>query len=554
MGMSHHYLSQIRRLGPLRGLCGILLPGIFLYVPALALADTEAAGTVPSAEVVQETVFTLAEFAELQTRVAQLRSDNLNLARQLVQAKAQISEFESSNTELEQRLDAAQQNMQSFRQECIHRAEVCRVESEQLLNSRTLQLEQVQEATTRLRTNNQDLTLRLDQLQLENSQFAKRQMELSQQLSIAHDELKRSGKALEVLQHEYDAEQISAEQAYTRLDQQLRQGQARVSELQAVNEDLARRLEQAQAENLQAGEYRVALEQELVSTQVAVRDCRQAHADLRANIDQEQEAATEIQADLNRQLQQAKGEADQLQAVNQDLGAQVDLSRIEQTRLRENVAGLETNLGTVLEELRQAEQALTGLRQERDVAWQQAAALKTTLQRSEGAKAALQTQFADFREQQALARQAQEQELAQAYQQMEGLNRTLSEQNSALAAMRARLPAKEGGTMTLAQARQDAETAMQRMRDSAKAAASSKTAQTRNALTQAREDLHRAQSMVARVTGARGVYRVRSGDTLAEISRRYYGVIGRWPQIHEANRHILSNPNLLVAGTTLVMP
>jgi len=44
------------------------------------------------------------------------------------------------------------------------------------------------------------------------------------------------------------------------------------------------------------------------------------------------------------------------------------------------------------------------------------------------------------------------------------------------------------------------------------------------------------------------------GDTLAKISRQYYGTPGRWDQILEANRDVIQNENALTVGITLRIP
>jgi nucleoid-associated protein YgaU len=68
------------------------------------------------------------------------------------------------------------------------------------------------------------------------------------------------------------------------------------------------------------------------------------------------------------------------------------------------------------------------------------------------------------------------------------------------------------------------------------------------------QTLSRHQRLAARTQGARGVHSVRPGDTLELVARRWYGASSRWPTIYEANRHVLPDPNRLIAGMTLVVP
>lgn len=49
-------------------------------------------------------------------------------------------------------------------------------------------------------------------------------------------------------------------------------------------------------------------------------------------------------------------------------------------------------------------------------------------------------------------------------------------------------------------------------------------------------------------------YVVRDGDTLASISRKFYKTSGRWKQIRDANKDVVSDPGKLKAGQTLTIP
>ena len=49
-------------------------------------------------------------------------------------------------------------------------------------------------------------------------------------------------------------------------------------------------------------------------------------------------------------------------------------------------------------------------------------------------------------------------------------------------------------------------------------------------------------------------YIVRSGDTLASISRKFYKTSRRWKKILDANRKSIENPEKLEVGQTLVIP
>ena len=49
-------------------------------------------------------------------------------------------------------------------------------------------------------------------------------------------------------------------------------------------------------------------------------------------------------------------------------------------------------------------------------------------------------------------------------------------------------------------------------------------------------------------------YTVKSGDSLSAIAKREYGDAGAWRQIFEANRDIISNPDLIQPGQELKIP
>lgn len=51
-----------------------------------------------------------------------------------------------------------------------------------------------------------------------------------------------------------------------------------------------------------------------------------------------------------------------------------------------------------------------------------------------------------------------------------------------------------------------------------------------------------------------GVYTVASGDTLWKISKMHFGAGNRYPEIFEANRDVLSNPDVIKVGQKLKLP
>ncbi len=62
-----------------------------------------------------------------------------------------------------------------------------------------------------------------------------------------------------------------------------------------------------------------------------------------------------------------------------------------------------------------------------------------------------------------------------------------------------------------------------------------------------------AQAKSARGKGGRTIT-IQKGDTLGSIARKYYGDGGMWRKIYQANRDILSNPDIIPAGRKLRLP
>jgi nucleoid-associated protein YgaU len=49
-------------------------------------------------------------------------------------------------------------------------------------------------------------------------------------------------------------------------------------------------------------------------------------------------------------------------------------------------------------------------------------------------------------------------------------------------------------------------------------------------------------------------YVIKKGDTLSKIAREYYGDANLYPQIFEANRDVLEDPNKIKVGQKLRIP
>jgi nucleoid-associated protein YgaU len=49
-------------------------------------------------------------------------------------------------------------------------------------------------------------------------------------------------------------------------------------------------------------------------------------------------------------------------------------------------------------------------------------------------------------------------------------------------------------------------------------------------------------------------YKVEKDDTLQKISMKFYNTNNKWPQIYEANKDIIKNPNFIKPGITIRIP
>jgi len=63
-----------------------------------------------------------------------------------------------------------------------------------------------------------------------------------------------------------------------------------------------------------------------------------------------------------------------------------------------------------------------------------------------------------------------------------------------------------------------------------------------------------AKQAALHATAEDWTYTVVAGDTLSGIAKRFYGNAARWPEIHEANKKLIKDPNLIYPGQTFRIP
>jgi len=129
-----------------------------------------------------------------------------------------------------------------------------------------------------------------------------------------------------------------------------------------------------------------------------------------------------------------------------------------------------------------------------------------------------------------------------------------AELESRLAEIQSQLPTSQGGTLTPEAARESAAEAFALLQEAQQTPSSPPDPAARDRIRAAEDALQRRQFILANTLSAQGVYRVRSNDTLAQISNRLYGSGNQWHTLFEANRHLLEDPDHLAPGMTLVIP
>ena len=123
-----------------------------------------------------------------------------------------------------------------------------------------------------------------------------------------------------------------------------------------------------------------------------------------------------------------------------------------------------------------------------------------------------------------------------------------------LDALRLAGPDMEGEGISLEEAQTAAAAAAATFREALTRVQDGRDGEGRRAVREAAQELQRRQLRVARVAGARSVYRVGPGDSFVLIAGRFYGDGRRWTVIQEANRRVVPDPSQLPPGLTLVIP
>ncbi|WP_200330925.1 LysM peptidoglycan-binding domain-containing protein [Thiocystis violacea] len=211
--------------------------------------------------------------------------------------------------------------------------------------------------------------------------------------------------------------------------------------------------------------------------------------------------------------------------------------------LRQRVRGMDGKLKDSARARKAADQARMEAERRLAEGTQALEGVRSRLEELQSTQAAMEQQLSD--QQGVIDRLAME--LASERDKSQDLTRELD-------SLREQLPEAEGGALTADAAREAATAAFVALQDQMERSGSDRNADRVQSIADAEAQLHRMQLKLARVLNARSVYNVRPKDSLALISNRFYGTSAEWRTLFAANRHVLSNPDQLAPGMTLIIP
>jgi spermidine/putrescine-binding protein len=282
-----------------------------------------------------------------------------------------------------------------------------------------------------------------------------------------------------------------------------------------------------------------------------------AQADLQAKTD----AVASLEkggADLTTQLDTVRKELAAARSATEKAHGETSAKAAALATAEQGRADVEKQLAAVQEKAAAAAQAAAQklATAEQEAAAKLAEAERRTKAESE-ARASAEQALAELR----TKHEATERAATEAGERIARLEPLLAEEEKARVAMaaeidalRAQLPVSAGGTRTVDGARAEAAKAAEVFLAAEQRARKDRSDEAKAALQQATDALRQAQLDVAVAIDAQGVYRLRREDTLAIVAGRYFGKSNRWPEIYEANRHVLADPDRVVPGLTVVVP
>jgi nucleoid-associated protein YgaU len=341
--------------------------------------------------------------------------------------------------------------------------------------------------------------------------------------------------------------------------------EARVAELEGANQALVSERDELAGRLTAADTAGAELEKKRADLQAALDASEAKAAELQVRVEQQEQAhatalaaAAEVKAkleteksDLISELASARQEAEDLTQKHKVLqethaGAVAAMERLQKDKSdlqasleaeQKKAADLDTRLGAATKQAADLEQRL-----------------RETEERAASEAQALQAQLAQAEQAAADERGKLQAQLTAREGEVGDLQARLQEAESGLTELRGKLPASEGGTVSDEQVQGAAAEYLQSLRDLHYKRGEMDKAAWNEERSRLEHALRDEQYLLAQSMSARSVYPVQRNDTLAKISREVYGDGNRWPEIFEANRHLLENPDRVFPGMTLVIP
>ena len=402
----------------------------------------------------------------------------------------------------------------------------------------------------------------------ENERLQAAAADLQTQLAAKSGEVEQAQAKLAGLTTEYQTLQNMQAQALSAAEEgnkRIASLEARVAELEGANQTLTSERDELAGRLTAAETASAELEKRRAEVQTALDASEAKAADLQARIEQQEQAhatalaaAAEVKAkleteksDLISELASARQEAEDLGQKHKMLqethaGAVAAVERLQKDKSdlqagleaeQKKAADLDTRLGA-------ATKQATDLGQR----------LRETEERAASEVQALQAQLAQAEQSAAQERGKLQAQLTAREGEVGDLQARLKEAESGLTELRGKLPASEGGTVSDEQVQGAAAEYLQSLRDLHNKRGDMDKAAWNEERSRLEHALRDKQYLLAQSMSARSVYPVQRNDTLAKISREVYGDGNRWPEIFEANRHLLENPDRVFPGMTLVIP
>lgn len=219
--------------------------------------------------------------------------------------------------------------------------------------------------------------------------------------------------------------------------------------------------------------------------------------------------------------------------------------REQELRLADQVKGLSSDTAQLKGELASAQQAVSEGNAQLEIARTEAVGLRVTVEARDKAlgQAGPEVQALKARQTEAEARAAE----------LGAANQRLTRDLGTITTQRAAMRSEQQVLMTqLAATGQDLGQAKQRAFDLNKTYTSllsekdqlvMASAKRKAELDATRKALESAQTEIARLTGARGIYTVQTVDSLSSVAAFFYRDGTRWPDVFKANELLITNPD-----------